>query len=775
MASYEDFNNDFNNDFFDFENTDNFLSSIQPQSQPGVFSPNSLSGDDWMNEAAYNPNYSNSSTNSNNSQLNSDFGQNQFDNTYQQNLYNDFNYSNTQSVSSQNSGLTPVSHSGSSTQTTPEPIKSEKSESDDDVPRKGTTKMNPKNGKKRDKVSHNMIEKKYRTNINTKILMLRDAVPSLRIASGSKDVKLTDLEGLTPASKLNKASVLTKATEYIQHLEKKNEALAQQNIQLQRLIQQANLNPNQSQFTSPNMASSNMAPQYSENSIYSNALQMPPQPQQPPQPNKYLLGGMAAVVGTSLMGGPDSDFRSLSAIPFMPVSFAHPPAIMAQFWYLLKVLLVVGCLANLIVPSLFTQGSKVKLGSLLKTWAFVTLGLQLPNEIDDGKKQEILNKISGSGALSISDYIYLSSCQTTFETCFLTLLVGTLIRDKYPIVNRFMTIGMNLRFSLLLNLNYNGSNKSLIGLNQLIKDVDGISLFDSQSMKTRMINLIEKKPLSSNIQNCRNIVKYIDLYKQDPKDCYKWILSWRLLEIIDELNVSYLNNLSIRDEEDRFNENNKLFKDLRLVGGLIDKIEVQGINEYFKLFQSVLLPQENIKQLMNSIDSHVNVSLDNFNALKNGIELTDDEAISEDEGSDKSIQQSKVSDVEKADLISSLNLVNDEEFIILTTGLSRTFYLNQKKSEALKLLNHLEFDSDKYPLTILGFIGLFNVIDLIINKDNLDKLQEYNELFDKLIRITRFWLNDNEQVLSDNLRGKLSDLIVEKGMILNGGDDNNDE
>ena len=66
-----------------------------------------------------------------------------------------------------------------------------------------------------------MIEKKYRTNINTKILALRDAVPALRIAAGCDDVSIADLEGLTPASKLNKASVLTKATEYIKHLESK--------------------------------------------------------------------------------------------------------------------------------------------------------------------------------------------------------------------------------------------------------------------------------------------------------------------------------------------------------------------------------------------------------------------------------------------------------------------------------------------------------------------------------------------------------------------------
>lgn len=68
-------------------------------------------------------------------------------------------------------------------------------------------------------------------------------MPALRIAAGADDVSLADLEGITPASKLNKASVLTKATEYIKHLEQKNAALKDQNDYLQKVLQEANLSP----------------------------------------------------------------------------------------------------------------------------------------------------------------------------------------------------------------------------------------------------------------------------------------------------------------------------------------------------------------------------------------------------------------------------------------------------------------------------------------------------------------------------------------------------
>jgi Helix-loop-helix DNA-binding domain len=59
------------------------------------------------------------------------------------------------------------------------------------------------------KTAHNMIEKRYRTNLNDKIAALRDSVPSLRVMSKSARGEDTtedreDLQGLTPAHKLNK-------------------------------------------------------------------------------------------------------------------------------------------------------------------------------------------------------------------------------------------------------------------------------------------------------------------------------------------------------------------------------------------------------------------------------------------------------------------------------------------------------------------------------------------------------------------------------------------
>lgn len=95
------------------------------------------------------------------------------------------------------------------------------------------------------KTAHNMIEKRYRTNLNDKIAALRDSVPGLRSdahAAHSHDQPPDEEEeddrqghetqgggvGGPPGgggSKLNKATILSKATEYIAVLERRNREL----------------------------------------------------------------------------------------------------------------------------------------------------------------------------------------------------------------------------------------------------------------------------------------------------------------------------------------------------------------------------------------------------------------------------------------------------------------------------------------------------------------------------------------------------------------------
>jgi len=79
-------------------------------------------------------------------------------------------------------------------------------EDEDSPPPSGNTRHPPVK-----KTAHNMIEKRYRTNLNDKIAALRDSVPSLRVMSkkNARGEEIhEDLQGLTPAHKLNKVNIL---------------------------------------------------------------------------------------------------------------------------------------------------------------------------------------------------------------------------------------------------------------------------------------------------------------------------------------------------------------------------------------------------------------------------------------------------------------------------------------------------------------------------------------------------------------------------------------
>ncbi|OBA22195.1 hypothetical protein METBIDRAFT_31142 [Metschnikowia bicuspidata var. bicuspidata NRRL YB-4993] len=102
------------------------------------------------------------------------------------------------------------------------------------------------------KSSHNVIEQRYRNKINDKFTALQHSVPTLRAAVEKKDkLKVdegikgseleevsdlsdssTSLEGLQPATKLNKGTILAKTVEYIKFLEGKNKSLTMEYEQI---------------------------------------------------------------------------------------------------------------------------------------------------------------------------------------------------------------------------------------------------------------------------------------------------------------------------------------------------------------------------------------------------------------------------------------------------------------------------------------------------------------------------------------------------------------
>lgn len=83
------------------------------------------------------------------------------------------------------------------------------------------------------KTAHNMIEKRYRNKLNDSIAELRDNIPSLR-PGGPRMAGEVD-----PMPKLYKATVITKAVEYISFLEKEISRLMDENEHLRSRIRPA--------------------------------------------------------------------------------------------------------------------------------------------------------------------------------------------------------------------------------------------------------------------------------------------------------------------------------------------------------------------------------------------------------------------------------------------------------------------------------------------------------------------------------------------------------
>ncbi|KAJ5887786.1 hypothetical protein N7495_007827 [Penicillium taxi] len=240
------------------------------------------------------------------------------------------------------------------------------------------------------KRAHNVIEKRYRANLNEKIAELRDSVPSLRAMkplSGYSNDDEDDADGTLPANKLNKASILSKATEYIKHLETRNKRLEDENTALKNQLRQVDKAADQAVTSSASVSSpSNYTVSGESNtgtspSVFSqaeeasgNTSDASPSPQNPPEglikvpdawrrmreegkkgifaesymtstprtnngyerenerrrsklPNKYMLGALAGLMVLEGFGSDKSDTeaKGLLAVPLNLLSHLKSP------------------------------------------------------------------------------------------------------------------------------------------------------------------------------------------------------------------------------------------------------------------------------------------------------------------------------------------------------------------------------------------------------------------------------------------------------------------
>lgn len=699
---------------------------------------------------------------------------------------------------------------------------------------------------KKTKVSHNMIEKKYRTNINTKIFELRDAVPTLRVASGRNGMLLSELEGLAPASKLNKASVLTKATEYIKHLEKKNDSMLNQIASLQQLINNASVDPSicQSQQQSQPKLQPQPQPQPRIQQMAAQPLQIPTQNpsslqqapvsannfggfgfmpndqsfnttvndfdlqtsdiSMPPQSgmnyddqqfsSNWLMGGLATFMGSSMMT--EDNFRGLAAVPFVPSFITHPSATTLQVLSIFRVALFAYGIYHFVAPFVAFFGkpkdekTATRTKSVYLTWISTFLGLQVPRSLLPTAKSVIFSHIldgNASGLDLFRDYLVVSSSEVNFENCFLTLLVGALLCRKFPALSKLTRTNFKYKGSLLSNLEYNGDEPSLKRLNKLVKSSDGSSLFSSTNLIQRLINVADGKTVIADVSSGENHLAYVEIFRENKRDVYGLVFNWRLMEIIYELNLAYLNLLVVGDEEKEKTEA-AIRADIEHIGHLLDEDTNAVLLQYYMSLKCLLSPDAT-PLLMESMKAHIVEKVNRVNLYFDGQDLTDDEMISDSEDLASVAESDTEADGDNANngkkdvnelirnlksMIYSMNLMNEEKFIVLTSSLM-FFYKKIGEEDKLRhLLQRLQFNTSRIPLSLLAFTCLVKVVcSLVKEEDERSNPGEVSEgeslVLESLVKLVRKWLNEDyrKQFMDQNTRSLLADLILSKGMMLN--------
>lgn len=657
---------------------------------------------------------------------------------------------------------------------------------------------------KKVRTSHRIVERNYRCNINSKINELRDAVPTLRIASGETSLQIADLEGLVPAPKLNKASILSKAIEYIGHMQKKNDNLQSKIERLQMIVGNASATSNQKSDTQMqqsvslrsqldflfNFSENNMPLLYdSEAGAPVNAAQAYPMSTSRSRSSNMFLGGLAVALGSSFIT--DDNFRGLGAFPMGSIFTRLPIA--NQLINTLRLLVMASGFAMMFEPLrqiFFSKKDKKDTTShpLIFKWLLITCGLQLPPPLCPEDRKAICDRLLGIKKTcffqALKDYALVSTSEITFENCVLTVLIGSLLVKQFPSLAAFITMALKRRGSLLSNLEYSGSNDSLKQLAAMIKTLDGLRLFESDNLLQRFVNLSFQVPIGTNISSGENEMTYVDFYLRNRSNIYGVLYSWRVIELMHELNIVYLELLST-STDDKNEATKNLAQD-------IDKLEnFIGGNSSLKrhlLLLKSLISAQCVPSLINSIQVDLRSYVNKLNAIYEDSEPTDDDSEFEEESKSTVLIEEHCSLSKEINdnrsILYSLNIVDEEKVIALLSS-AVVYYLNgDQKSNLLQLLRLIKFKRADQPVTLLTITCFVKLLSSIIKSENEDKAteefedikgtsdsnidSESCEVLESLAKLARGWLNDSSKdCLTQQLRSDLSDLIVSKSLALN--------
>lgn len=670
----------------------------------------------------------------------------------------------------------------------------------------------PAAGGRRIKTLHNMIEKKYRTNINLKILELRDAVPTLRVVAGSHSVTSAELDGLLPALKLNKASVLTKAREYILHLERKNRQLGEQVMHLQQLTADG---PKNGSVSAPlfmdDFAAADMALGLSGMSLndplFADSMQPSPQQQnsvnnfanhmqqnvlslqslQSPQmrlaagaggvPNQQysqnqpvyaadnnfgmMMGGVALMLGGSLL---DSDsFRGMAALPLVPAMLRSAPPAMLEPTFQLFRLGVVALGVLMFVSALLNMLPKNKEKQLVRNawvkWGLRAAGMLPARPLLAEDRARVIGHLSGvtkpSAAVWRNDYAVLCGAELTFELCFLAVLVGELLRLSSPIYGSLP--GLAWRTEMLLTLPAD-SLPETGRMHTLVQKIDNAAMFRSVAFMRRVANVSMLRAINTSIEeDADDNELYEQLVRVYASDFYGLLFSMRATSLLHEMNEAFLEIVACDAKEDR---EAQIARDLAKLEKLVDPSS--PVHHKVDLCKCLVQPTYASKLLAQH--RAANGETDDMLSLD-----SDDTADFDDGTFDQ-------------DESTALPTMSVESFVTYVTAVIVLVWLKDR-AKAVSLLQHLNLDIEVSKMSLVHFTSLARLFQcVIVTANGADAHDDANAdadarlaltaaqcaVLERLVKTCKHWLDHDagHPLLSYKLRGELADMVTAKGLAL---------
>lgn len=660
-----------------------------------------------------------------------------------------------------------------------------------------SSKVSKQQPLKKDRTVHNVIEKKYRTNINTKIMALRNAVPSLRIAAGDESTTIDDLDGLSPAAKVNKASVLSKATEYIKHLEQKTKLLMKENDSLKQYI--SSLSQNQQIFNQYTPVGSQQQPQAQQQLYQYQPQQQPHQPQQPPprqqpvyQQNQYvpaypqvpqqqqfqmnntgkiLMGGMATMMAQSMLNSNSgtnnnmNDFRGLNSIPMLSsVNFF-------KIFNVLKIVLIFTSFSYLLLSVFksFEKKEKKEKKSedlkqvrtenwieLTKSLILIKTGNQARTVINDDELNQIINKelFTKGDTFSILKliflYLKLEKYETTSEVIFCKIFIGNLLVNFSDLFKFFKINHRN--DDLLMELNQIDLEENP-KLNQLVKDL--VKNNGNTETFKRVLNVIMNNDINFNCHEGYQDLTYGLIVKDEnyylsSADYKDLIIDLRSNEIFRNILLKYI-RLSFNNEGLNKNELKMLkFEIWNSLNSVENSSNDDGnsniISLRVKLFKSIL----------------------NEKYLDSVLEIVNEEE--EDEEREEGVEEEEEEKEEEVMINSHFkNSVSPDLFNSLTCSTILKYVKLNEKEQVLKLLKFLNFDTkSEEKITLLSFISFLKLLEKFPEEwiDNKEC-----KVIKNLCIFFRLWIGDSNNLKLKNidiqLKRKISDSLVKIGKKFN--------